>query len=145
MPGVSLGVLMKYLNILLSFVFLLYMSSVLLLLFVCCFCYWTFGCWFSMLYTRVVLTDKNSLQFIALVCMYIKLFQLFLADIPNHHQVMHTSVTLSSEYIVTLPKVRVECTFQNILQYIHAQLSVMYRINNVKCLQLNKIYQFYFC
>jgi hypothetical protein len=98
-----------------------------------------------MLYTRVVLTDKNSLQFIALVCMYIKLFQLFLADIPNHHQVMHTSVTLSSEYIVTLPKVRVECTFQNILQYIHAQLSVMYRINNVKCLQLNKIYQFYFC
>jgi len=90
-----------------------------------------------MLYTRVVFTDKNSFQFIVLVCMYIKLFQLFLADVPNHHQAMHIRVTLSSEYIVTVSKVRVKCTFQNILQYIHTQLSVMYRINNVKYLQLS--------
>ena len=53
------------------------------------------------------------------------------------HQVMRIKVMLSSEYIVTYSKVRVKCTFQNILQYIHTHLSVTYRINNVKYLQLN--------
>jgi len=67
--------------------------------------------------------------------MYVELFQLFLVDVPNHHQVMHIRVTLSSEY--TLSKVRVKCTFQNILQYIHTQFLVTYKIHNVKYLQLN--------
>jgi hypothetical protein len=90
-----------------------------------------------MLYTRIVFTDKDLFQLIALVRLYIKLLQHISANVPNHHQGIHTRVMLSSEYIATVFKVRVKGTFQNILQYIDTQLSVMCRINNVKYLQLN--------